>query len=76
MVQAKVSPHPCFSWVLLHELQSNLRWLLLVLGLEIPRQSQAVNLGWILLVPKLGPVSKKYRGGGVTEAICCLFDRI
>ena len=29
------------------------RWLLLVLGLEIPRRSQAVNLGWLLLVPDL-----------------------
>ena len=45
---------------------NNLRWLLLVLGLEIPRQSQAVNLNWLLLV----------LGLGLTGATCCLFDRI
>ena len=37
-----------------------------MLGLETPRQSQAVNLGWLLLVPGLG----------LTEASCCLFERI
>ena len=36
-----------------------------MLGLEIPRQSQAVNLGWLLLGPGLGLI----------EASCCLFDR-
>ena len=36
-----------------------------MLGLEIPRRSPAVNLGWLLLVPCLG----------LTEASCCLFDR-
>ena len=36
-----------------------------MLGLEIPRQSQAVNLGWLLLV----------LGLGLTEASCCLFER-
>ena len=61
MVQAKVSSHLCFARGTLPELQSNLRWLLLVLGLEIPRQSQAVNLIWLPL--------------GLTEASCCLFDR-
>ena len=66
MVQAKVSSHLCFARGTLPELQSNLRWLLLVLGLEIPRQSQAVNLGWLLLVSGLG----------FTEASCCLLDRI
>ena len=50
----------------LPELYSNLRWLLLVLGLEIPRRSQAVNLGQLLLVPGLG----------LTEASCFLFERI
>ena len=48
------------------ELQINLGWLLLVLGLEVPRQSQAVNLGWLLLI----------QGLGFTEASCCLFERI
>ena len=43
-----------------------MRWLLLVLGLEIPRQSQAVNLGWLLLV----------LGLELTEASCWLFERI
>ena len=51
---------------ILPEIESNLRWLLLVLGLEIPRQSQAVNLAWLLLV----------LGLGFTEASCCLFDMI
>ena len=41
----------------LPELYSNLRWLLLVLVLEIPRQNQAVNLGWLLLVPSLGDIA-------------------
>ena len=36
-----------------------------MLGLEISRQSQAVNLGWLLLVPGLG----------LAEASYCLFDR-
>ena len=45
---------------------SNLRRLLLVRGLEIPRPSQAMKLIWLLLVPSLG----------LTEASCCLFDRI
>ena len=42
------------------------RWLLHVLGLEVPRQSQAVNLGWLLLVPGLG----------LTEVSCCIFEKI
>ena len=37
-----------------------------MLGLEIPRRSQAMNLGWLLLVPGLG----------LTKASYCLFDRI
>ena len=37
-----------------------------MLGLQIPKQSQTVNLGWLLLV----------LGLGLTEATCCLFDRI
>ena len=43
-----------------------MRWLLLVLGLEIPRQSHAVNLGGLLLV----------LGLGLTEASCCSLERI
>ena len=37
------------------------RWLLLVLGLEVPRQGQAVNQGWLLLVPGLGQLNERYR---------------
>ena len=37
-----------------------------MLGLKIPRQSQAENLGWLLLV----------LGLGLNEASCCLFERI
>ena len=70
-VQAKVSPDLCVAQGHLSKLQNNLRWLLLVLGLEIPRQSQAVNLGLLLLVLDLGPLSKFMGAGGY-----CLFDRI
>ena len=37
-----------------------------MLGLDIPRQSQAVNLGWLLLVLILG----------LTETSCFLFDMV
>ena len=37
-----------------------------MLGLEIPSYGQAVNLGWLLLV----------LGLGLTEASCCMFDRL
>lgn len=47
------------------------RWLLLVLGLEVPRKSQAVNQGWLLVVPGLGHLVK---GMMHTEARCCLFE--
>ena len=52
------------------------KWLLLVLGLEVPRLNQAVNLGWLLLVLGLGPLSKRYRGWGLSEASCCFFERV
>ena len=47
-----------------------------MLDLEIPRGKQAVNLGRLLLVLGLGPLSKRYRDWGLTEAGCCLFDGI
>ena len=37
------------------------RWLLLVLSLEVPRRGQAMNQGWLQLIPGLGPLSKRYR---------------
>ena len=37
-------PSPVSPWGTLPELYSNVRWLLLVLGLELPKGSQAVNL--------------------------------
>ena len=37
------------------------RFLLLVLGLEVPRGGQPVNKGWLLIVLSLGPLSKWYR---------------
>ena len=43
-----------------------MRRLLLVLGLEIPKQSHPVYLGWLLLV----------LGLGLIEASCCLFEKI
>ena len=36
------------------------RWLLLVLGFEVPSRVRAANQGWPLLVPGLGPLSEKY----------------
>ena len=66
VLQANINPYLFFDWAPLPELESNLRWLLLMVGLGIPRQSQAVNPGWPLLVPGLG----------LTEASCCLFERI
>ena len=45
------------------------RWLLLALGLKLPWACQAVNQGWLLLVPDLGPLSKRYR-----EHRNCLFE--
>ena len=51
-----------------------------MLGLEIPRKSQAVNLGWLQLVLGLGTLQEVWglgsRGWGLTEAGCCLFERI
>ena len=35
-------------------------WLLLALGLEVPRRGQAVSKGWLPLVPGLGPLRKRY----------------
>lgn len=37
------------------------RWLILVLGLEIPRRKQAVNQGWLQPVLGLGPFSERYK---------------
>ena len=39
-------PTTCvLPWATLTKLKSNLRWLLVSLGLEIPKYNQAVNLG-------------------------------
>ena len=48
------------------------RWLLLVLGLEVPRRDQTVNPSQMLLVLGLGPLA---RGTGYMEARCYLFER-
>ena len=53
----------------LHELYRNLRWLLLVLGLEIPKRSQAVTLSWLLLELGLGSLSKRYGAGGLLRLL-------
>ena len=45
------------------------RWLLLVLGLEVPRRGQGVNQGWLPLVWGLGPLSKRY-GTQRPDATC------
>ena len=61
-------PTYVFSEATLPELLGNLRWLLLMLGLDIPRQSQVVNLSWLQLVLGVGL--------GLNEVSCGLFDRI
>ena len=35
-----------------------------------------MDLGWLLLVPGLGPFSMMFGSWGLTEASCCLFERI
>ena len=62
---------PCMSYKAIY------RWLLPVMGLEIPRQSQPVNLGWLLLVPCLEPLSKWYSGwswGSLRPDVACLIE--
>ena len=51
-------------------------WLLLVLCLEVPRQNQNVNLGWLQVAQGLGPHSLMYRDWGFPEVRCCLFEKI
>ena len=48
------------------------RWLLVVLGLDVPRQGQAEDQGWMLLVHDLKPLR---RGTGLAKARCYLFER-
>ena len=40
-----------------------------MLGLEITRGRQVVNLGWLLLVPCLEAFSNKYGGWRLAEAV-------
>ena len=35
-----------------------------------------MNLGWLLLVPCLWPISKRNGGCRLAEASCCLFEQI
>ena len=49
------------------------RWLLLVLGLEVPRRGQAVNQGQLLLVLGLGHLA---RGEGLLKIRCGLFEKL
>ena len=37
------------------------RWLLLVLGLKVPKRGQTANQGWLLLAPGLGPLNEMYK---------------
>ena len=48
------------------------RWLLCVLGLEVPRRGQAEKQSWLLLVLGLGPLA---RGTGHANARCYLFEK-
>ena len=76
MVQGKVSPHLCFAWGQPPQAVKQSEMVVLVLGLEIPRKSEAVNLYLLLLMPGLGQVSKRYLGWGLTEGSYCLFEKI
>ena len=49
------------------------RWLLHVLGLEVPRQSQTVIKIWLLLVPGLGLLSQKYRVWWLARMVVACF---
>ena len=40
------------------------------------RLAAAMSLGWLLLVLGLRALSKRYRGVGLSQVGCCLFDRI
>ena len=46
--------------VIWNDLQSNLQMAATSAGLGGAQRSQAVNQGWLLLVPGLGSLSKKY----------------
>ena len=54
------------------ELQSDLQMAAACAGLEPRLRGQAVNQGWLLLVPGLQLLSEKY---AQAEAGCCLFER-
>ena len=73
MVYAGVSHHLCSTGATHCEQQSNLRWLLLVLGLEVPRQSQTVIHSWLLLVPGLDYLA---RGMGVRGSLRLALARL
>ena len=45
-------------------------------GLGDSQAKPSCELGWLLLVLYLGPLSKKYGNWGITEASCCLFETI
>ena len=70
-IQAKVSHCLCSAWGPPGmSYKAIFQWLLLTLGLDVPRQGQAMNQGWLLLVP--GHLA---RGMGLAVAPCCLFER-
>ena len=58
--QAKVSCHLCLAWAPSMSYKAIYRWLLLVLGLKVPRRGQAVNQGQLLLVSGLEPLNEIY----------------
>ena len=59
-----------------NELQSICRWLLLMLGLEVPRRGQAVIQGWLPLLLSLGPLTKRYRACQVQDVACLEFVNV
>ena len=46
-----------------------------MLDLEFSRQSQTVNLGWLLLVLGLGPFSKRYEARGSLQLVIAYLRR-
>ena len=60
-VQANIAAPCALTTATQHELQSICRWLLLLLGLEMPKRGQTSNQNWLLLVPGLEILSKRYR---------------
>ena len=67
-VQGQPPSVPCL-WSLSMSYRAICRWLLLVLGLQVPKRRQSVNQGRLLLELGLGPLGN---GTGHAKIRCCL----